>query len=136
LRTEKSYVYWVRFFIHFHKLKHPQEMGPTEVTGFLNYLASERRVSASTQNQALAALLFLYKEVLGIKLPWLDGLVRAKRPQRLPTVLTREEVVQVLNHLRGTRRLLLSLIYGAGLRQNECLSLRVKDSPNFPSCVN
>jgi len=127
LRTEKSYVYWVRFFIHFHKLKHPQDTGPAEVTAFLNYLASERHVSASTQNQALAALLFLYKEVLSIKLPWLDGLVRAKRPKRLPTVLTRDEVRRVLDHVGGTRWLLLSLIYGAGLRQNECLSLRVKD---------
>ena len=127
LRTEKSYVYWARFFIHYHGLKHPRDMGATEVTSFLNHLACERRVSASTQNQALASLLFLYKQVLGIKLPWLDGLVRAKRPQRLPSVLTREEVRRVLGHLRGTRWLLLSLIYGAGLRQNECLSLRVKD---------
>jgi len=127
LRTEKSYVHWVRLFIHFHKLRHPQEMGATEVTAFLNYLASDRQVSASTQNQALAALLFLYKEVLGIQLPWLDGLVRVKRPQRLPTVLTRDEVRRVLDHLKGTHWLLLSLLYGAGLRQNECLSLRVKD---------
>jgi len=127
LRTEKSYVYWVRFFIHFHKLRHPQEMGAVEVTAFLNHLTSERHVAASTQNQALAALLFLYKDVLGIKLLWLDGLVRAKRPRRLPTVLTRDEVRRVLSHVSGTRWLLLSLIYGAGLRQNECLSLRVKD---------
>ena len=127
LRTERSYVYWARFYIHFHKLKHPQEMGAPEVTAFLNYLATERHVSASTQNQALAALIFLYREVLFIKLPWLDALVRAKRPRRLPTVLTREEVQRILSHLSGTRWLLLSLMYGAGLRQNECLSLRVKD---------
>ena len=92
LRTEKSYVYWVRYFIHFHELRHPKDMGPVEVTAFLNHLASQRQVSASTQNQALAVLLFLYKEVLSINLPWLDGIVRAKRPKRLPTALTREEV--------------------------------------------
>jgi integron integrase len=127
LRTEKSYVYWARFFIHFHKLRHPETMGAAEVTAFLNHLATTRKVAAATQNQALAALLFLYKEVLGIQLPWLNGLVRAKRSPRLPSVLTRDEVERILGRLKGTRWLILSLIYGAGLRQNECLGLRVKD---------
>lgn len=127
LKTEKAYVYWTRQYIHFHKLRHPRDMAAPEVTAFLSHLASDRNVSASTQNQALAALLFLYKELLNIQLPWLDGLVRAKRPQRLPTVLTRQEVQSVLANLTGTRWLLVSLLYGAGLRLNECLGLRVKD---------
>jgi integron integrase len=127
LKTEKAYVYWTRYFIHFHKLRHPQDMGAAEVTAFLNYLACERHVSASTQNQALAALLFLYKQLLEVKLPWLDDIVRVKRPQRLPTVLTREEVQAVLAGLKGTHWLLVSLLYGSGLRLNECLGIRVKD---------
>src|SRR5882762_10503047 len=102
LRTEKSYVYWARFFIRFHNLRHPREMGAPEVTAFLSFLATERHVSASTQSQALAALLFLYKEVLGINLPWLDGIVRARRPRRLPSVLTRDEVRRVLERIDGT----------------------------------
>lgn len=127
LKTEKNYVHWVVRFIHFHGKRHPQEMGAVEVTAFLNHLANARRVSASTQNQALSALLFLYREVLEVELPWLDGLVRAKSAKRLPTVLTRSEVQAVLAKLSGTRWLMASLLYGAGLRLNECLSLRVKD---------
>ena len=127
LKTEKAYVQWVRRYIHFHGKRHPQEMGAAEVTAFLNHLANARRVAASTQNQALAALLFLYKEVLEIELPWLDGMVRAKTPKRLPTVLTRDEVQSILAQMVGTRWLMVSLLYGAGLRLNECLSLRVKD---------
>ena len=127
LKTEKSYVHWVRRFIHFHKMRHPKDMGEPDVTAFLNHLANARKVAASTQNQALSALLFLYRAVLEIELPWLDGLVRAKESKRLPTVQTREEVQSVLAQLSGTRWLMLSLLYGAGLRLNECLSLRIKD---------
>lgn len=127
LKTEKNYVHWVVRFICFHGKRHPKDMGAIEVTAFLNDLANTRHVSASTQNQALSALLFLYREVLAVELPWLDGLVRAKSPKRLPTVLTRNEVQSVLSNVSGTRWLMVSLLYGAGLRLNECLSLRIKD---------
>lgn len=127
IKTEKAYCHWVRRYVRFHGLRHPKDMGAPEVTAFLNHLATERQVAAATQNQALAALLFLYREVLGTGLPWLDGLVRAKTAKRLPSVLTREEVQAVLAQLTGTRWLLVGLLYGAGLRLNECLSLRVKD---------
>lgn len=125
--TEKSYVYWVRYFILFHAKRHPAQMGAVEVTAFLSWLASERKVAASTQNQALAALLFLYRQVLDMDLPWLDGVVRAKRPVRLPTVLSEAQVRHLLSQLEGTGWLMASLLYGAGLRQRECLGLRVKD---------
>jgi integron integrase len=127
LKTEKAYVHWARRYIHFHGKRHPQEMGAKEVTAFLNYLANDGHVAASTQNQALSALLFLYRDVLEVELPWLDGLVRAKSAKRLPTVLIRTEVQSILATLTGTRWLMVSLLYGAGLRLNECLSLRVKD---------
>lgn len=126
-RTEEAYVGWIRQFILFHGKRHPKDMACPEVTAYLNHLAVQRRVAASTQNQALAALLFLYREVLGIDLPWLDGLVHATRPRRLPVVLTRTEVRAVLEQLEGERWLAAWLLYGAGLRLNECLSLRVKD---------
>jgi integron integrase len=126
-RTEKAYVHWIRRFIYFHGKRHPRDLGETEVTAFLNDLAVERRVAAGTQNQALSALLFLYREVLGRELAWLDGLERAKRPPRLPVVLTRAEVERLLAHLTGGRWLLASLMYGSGLRVMECLRLRVKD---------
>jgi len=126
-RTEQAYAHWIRRFIYFHGKRHPREMGEAEVTAFLNDLAATRKVSAGTQNQALSALLFLYKEVLGKDLAWLDGLVRAKRPARLPTVLTRAEVEALLAQLTGVRWLIASLLYGAGLRVMECLRLRVKD---------
>jgi integron integrase len=126
-RTEQAYVYWIRKFIFFTGKQHPATLGEAEVTAFLNYLASQRHVAASTQNQALSALLFLYKEVLGRELAWLDGLQRAHRPPRLPTVLTRLEVESLLTQLEGTRWLNASLLYGAGLRVMECLRLRVKD---------
>jgi integron integrase len=125
--TEKTYWFWTRSFIFFHGKRHPAEMGAREVTAFLSWLATEREVAAATQNQALAALLFLYKHVLGIDLPWLDDLIRAKRPVRLPTVLSQVEVARLLEHLHGSARLMGGLLYGSGLRQNECLSLRVKD---------
>lgn len=126
-RTEEAYVHWIRRFIYFHQKRHPASMGEAEVTAFLNHLALDRRVAASTQNQALSALLFLYKEVLGCELPWLDGLRRPTRPPRLPTVLTHAEVERLLAQLQGTRWLVASLLYGAGLRVMECVRLRVKD---------
>ncbi len=126
-RTEKAYVGWIRRFILFHGKRHPKEMGGSEVTEYLSHLATERQVSASTQNQALSAILFLYKHVLGIDLPWLDGLVRAKRPTRLPVVLTIREVHGVLDRLDGVHWIMGSLLYGAGLRLLECCRLRIKD---------
>jgi integrase len=126
LKTEKSYVHWIKRFIYFHEKRHPKDMGAAQVTACPNHLANERQVAASTQNQALSALL-LYRELLQINLPWLDGVIRAKTAKRLPTVLNRQEVQQILGCLSGTRWLLVSLLYGAGLRLNECLSLRIKD---------
>jgi integron integrase len=126
-RTEEAYLGWIRRFIHHQGRRHPREMGGTEVTGFLSWLATERKVSASTQGQALNALLFMYRDVLGLDLPWMADIVRAKRPQRLPVVLSREEVVAVLGHLDGAPRLMATLLYGTGLRLLECCHLRVKD---------
>ena len=126
-RTEQAYVGWIKRFILFHHKRHPREMAEQEVTEFLNHLARAGRVAASTQNQALSALLFLYGEVLGLKLPWLDGVERVKRPARLPVVLTQDEVRRVFKHLRGTPRLMAGLLYGSGLRLMECVRLRVKD---------
>lgn len=126
-RTEQAYIHWIKRFIHFHGVRHPREMGETEVTAFLNSLVSGRGVAAATQNQALSAILFLYKEVLGRPLDWLDGLARAKRPARVPTVLTVAEVRRLLSGLDGAKWLMASLLYGAGLRLRECLKLRVKD---------
>jgi integron integrase len=130
LRTERAYLGWIRRFIVFHDRRHPRDMGGPEVEAFLSHLAVARDVAASTQNQALAALLFLYRVVLGIELPWLDAVTRAKRPQRLPTVLSVAEVQRVLARLDGRDWLMASLLYGAGLRLMECLRLRVKD-PDF-----
>jgi len=127
LRTEQAYWYWIRYFVRFHGKRHPAEMGAAEVTSFLSWLATDRNVAAATQNQALSALLFLYKHVLGVALPWLDELVRAQRPVRLPTVLTEGEVRRLLGAMRGSARIMAGLLYGAGLRQIECLTLRVKD---------
>ena len=127
IRTEAVYLEWVKRYIRFHKYRHPQEMGGPEVEAFLSDLAVRRDVSASTQNQALSAILFLYKQVLQIELPWMDGVIRARRPQRLPVVLTREEVASVLAQLDGTLWLIASLLYGSGMRLMEVLRLRVKD---------
>jgi len=126
-RTEETYVHWIKRFIYHSGKRHPSEMGAAEVTAFLNHLSSERHVASATQNQALSALLFLYKEALGQALPWLDGLDRAKRPVRLPVVLSEAEVRALLGHFEGTKWLMTSLLYGAGLRLRECLMLRVKD---------
>lgn len=126
-RTEKTYLDWIRRFIRFHGLRHPKTMGAVEVEAFLTSLAVDRQVSASTQNQALAAVLFLYREVLAVELPWLSSVVRAKRPQRLPVVLTRTEVGSVLERISGIEWLIVSLLYGTGMRLGECVALRVKD---------
>jgi len=126
-RTEEVYVAWARRFILFHGKRHPSELGAPEVTGFLTSLAVDGHVAASTQNQALSALLFLYREVLDVELPWLDNVVRARRPQRLPVVLTRDEVRAVLQQTEGVPRLMACLLYGAGLRVLECCRLRVQD---------
>lgn len=126
-RTEEAYVSWIRRYILYHHKRHPADMGAPEITEFLTALAVERNVSASTQNQALAAILFLYKEVLGCDPGWLEGVVRAKRPRRLPVVLSRREVETLLAALDGTSWLMAMLLYGSGLRLMECLRLRVKD---------
>jgi len=126
-RTEEVYVHWIKRFIYFHGKRHPLEMGEQEVTDFLNFLARERDVAASTQNQALSALLFLYREVLQRPFGWLNGLERARMPTRKPTVLSRDEARRLLAGLRGPRWIMASLLYGAGLRLRECLKLRVKD---------
>ena len=126
-RTEKAYWYWIRYFVFFHGKRHPAEMGAAEVSAFLSWLATERDVAAATQNQALSALLFLYQGVLGIELPWLGEMVRAQRPVRLPTVLSEGEVRRLLDCVPESASLMVRLLYGAGLRQIECLSLRVKD---------
>lgn len=127
LRTEQQYVNWVRRFLRFHQHRHPREMGAAEVTAFLTDLAVAGGVSASTQNQALSALLFLYREVLEVALPWLDEVVRAKQPNRLPVVLTRREVAALLAQADGLYALQLRLLYGTGMRLMECMRLRVKD---------
>ncbi len=126
-RTEKSYVAWIRRYIVFHGKRHPAGMGAVEVTQFVSSLAVAGHVAASTQNQALSALLFLYRQVLQVEMPWLDNVVRAKRSERLPVVLTREEVRAVIRELQGPPRLMAILLYGAGLRLLECARLRVKD---------
>ena len=125
--TEESYVGWIRRYILFHGKRHPAEMGAPEVTRFLSSLAVEGRVAASTQNQALGALLFLYRHVLHQDLPWLHDVVRAKRPRHLPVVLSRDEVRAVIRELQGTTRLMATLLYGSGLRLLECCRLRVQD---------
>jgi integron integrase len=127
LRTERAYVRWIARFICFHGKRHPRELGAAHVTAFLSSLANEGRVAAATQNQALAAVLFLYREVMGEQLEWMDGIVRAKRPKRLPTVLLRDEVREVLAGLDGEHSLIARLMYGTGMRITECLSLRIKD---------
>jgi len=126
-RTEEAYVHWIKRFIFFHGVRHPAEMGEPEINAFLTHLALKERVSASTQNQALAALLFLYRYVLGREVGDLGQVIRARKPKRLPVVLTREEVKAVLSHLQGDKWLMASLMYGAGLRLMECLRLRVQD---------
>jgi integrase len=125
-RTEEAYISWIRRFLHFHRMRHPAQMARPEVEAFLSFLATDRNVAALTQNQALGALLFLYRDVLETGLDWLDGVVRAKKPKRLPVVL-RQEVQQILLRLRNEKWIAAMLLYGSGLRLLECLRLRVKD---------
>lgn len=127
LRTEQAYVYWTRAFVRHHGLRHPQDMGQAEVEAFLSWLATERQVAVSTHRQALSALLFLYQQVLGQRLPWMDDIVRPQRKPRLPTVLSVGEVVRVLALLQGEHRVLAQLLYGTGMRISEALQLRVKE---------
>jgi integron integrase len=127
LRTEDTYVHWIKRFIFFHGTRHPTELGEKEIGQFLSALAVERHVSASTQNQALNALLFLYRQVLDLNPGWIDNIVRAKQPQRLPVVLRKHEVKALLDAMEGVHWIMGHLLYGAGLRLMECLRLRVKD---------
>ena len=127
IRTEEAYLQWIKRYIFFHKKQHPLDMGEAEITAFLSHLAVDKHVSASTQNQALSALLFLYKEVLGVELDWLEDVVRAKRPQRLPVVLSVNEVRQILSLIPENNGLIARLMYGTGMRLMEAIRLRVKD---------
>jgi integron integrase len=127
IRTEESYVTWIKRYILFHNKRHPNAMGSAEIEAFLTHLAVDRQVAASTQNQALSALLFLYRDVLKTPLDHSIDAIRAKKPKRLPTVLTKDETLNVIERLSGTQRLMAKLLYGGGLRLMECLRLRVKD---------
>lgn len=132
LKTEKAYLYWIRFFIRWSAvqgvgMRHPREMGGTEVEAFLSMLANERKVSSSTHNQALSALLFLYREVLNIDLPWLNNIGRPQQTKHIPSVLTKDEVAGLLAQLEGVAALLARLLYGTGMRLMEGIRLRVKD---------
>jgi site-specific recombinase XerD len=127
LRTEQIYVYWIRFIILLHGNRHPLDMGKEEVAAFLTHLVVKRKVAAATRNQALAALLFLYRHVLNADVGWIDGIVRAKRPPRVPVVLNQREVRDLPGHLRGTQRLVAQALYGSGFRLLEGLRLWVKD---------
>ncbi|MFZ2957439.1 MAG: integron integrase [Candidatus Ozemobacteraceae bacterium] len=126
-KTEKSYVGWIRRFLIFFKCRHPREMGCPEIRNFLTDLALVKKVASSTQNQALAALLFMYRDVLRLDLPFVEGIERAKKPERLPIILTRPEIQQIFAYLDGSFWLMGNLLYGAGLRLNECIQLRVQD---------
>lgn len=127
LRTEQAYVHWVRRYIFYHKLRHPREMGEEEINAFLTHLAVDGKVSSSTQNQALSALLFLYRHILGRKVGQIGDVIRAQRPRLLPVVMSREEVKAVLGYLYGEKKIIATLLYGAGLRLMECMRLRVQD---------
>lgn len=127
IRTEESYLGWIRAYILFHQKRHPSELGEQHIGTWLTHLAVNRHVSASTQNQALSAVLFLYRNVLNTQLDWINNIERAKKPQRLPVVFTKDEAQAVLAHLKDTHWLMASLLYGSGLRLMECVRLRVKD---------
>jgi len=127
IRTEETYLQWIKRYILFHNKTHPRDLGESEISAYLTHLAVNKNVSASTQNQALSALLFLYQQVLGIKLDWLDDVVRAKRPKRLPVVLSRDEIQRVLKLITGTNGLVARLMYGTGMRLMEVMRLRIKD---------
>jgi integron integrase len=126
-RTEEAYVYWVRRYVVYHGKRHPRDLGPEQVAAFLSSLANDRHVAPATQNQALAALLFLYREVLRVDVPWLNSIARAKRERRIPVVLTRAEAHAMLGEMTGVHGLMARLMYGTGMRLTECLELRVKD---------
>lgn len=126
-RTEEAYVYWIRWYIRFHNRRHPIDMGAAEVKQFLSYLTNERSVAVSTHKQALCALLFLYKQVLGIEFPWMEDLHRPTRPPKIPAVLSQSEVATVFEHLSGTYSLVARTLYGTGMRLMECMTLRIKD---------
>jgi integrase len=126
-RTEDAYVHHLRHFILYHNKRHPKEMGACEITAFLTYLAVDKKVSASTQNQAFSAILFLYQKVLQLELPRIEGVMRAKRPEHIPVVFTSSEAKAILANLTGIPFLVASLLYGSGLRLAEALRLRVKD---------
>jgi integron integrase len=125
-RTEQAYLDWIKRYILFHGKRHPRDMGPQEIEAFVSHLANHRGVSASTQTQALSAVLFLYRYVLEVDVGWIDGITRAKKSQRVPVVLTREEVAAVLARMQGRERLMAALMYGTGLRVMECVQLRVQ----------
>ena len=126
-RTESAYVDWIRRYIVFHRKRHPSDMGASEIAAFLTWLATDRRVSASTQNQALSALLFLYRDVLRLEIGPIENVPRARIPVRVPVVLSHDEVARIMKHLDGVAWIIVALLYGAGLRLQECLELRVKD---------
>jgi site-specific recombinase XerD len=127
LKTEKSYLYYIKDFLRYHQMRYPRDLGVEEIREYLSHLAVEKHVAASTQNIALSALIFLYKQVLIIDLPYIDHIERAKQPDRLPVVFSIEEVRRILNQLEGLPHLVASLLYGSGLRLGECVKLRVKD---------
>ena len=128
MSTEKTYVYWIKHYIFYHDKRHPKEMGKQEIEAFLTYLAVERKVSPTTQNQAFSALLFLYKQVLGVDLSgWNIQALRAQERKHIPVVLTKDEVRTVIGNLDGVYELMVSMMYGCGLRMQEVLNLRVKD---------
>jgi len=127
IRTEESYIQWIKRFIFFHNKRHPKEMGEKEISAFLTHLAVDKHVAASTQNQALSAILFLYKRVLEVELEWLDDVVRAKRPKYLPVVLTKSEVKNIFSEMTGRNALIAKLLYGTGMRLMEALRLRIQD---------
>jgi integron integrase len=126
-RTEKSYLHYILDYIYFHNKQHPQDMGVAEIRAYLSHLATDKKVAASTQNIALSALLFLYRQVLQVNLPNIDNIERARRPRHLPVVLTREEVKTMLSQIEGVEQIVISLLYGTGMRLMEGLRLRVKD---------
>jgi site-specific recombinase XerD len=126
LRTERSYCDWIKRFIRFHQLRHPKDIGAAEISQFLTHLARIGNVSAATQNQALSALLFLYQQVLKQEVGWIEEVERAKKPPKLPVVLSRGEVKQIFAHLHGVPKLMAGLLYGSGLRLMECVRLRVQ----------
>lgn len=137
IRTEQAYLQWIRRYILFNGKRHPRELGAEELTQYLSHLAVQRNVAASTQNQALNAILFLYREVLRVELPWLNDVQRARRPHRLPVVLNRDEVKRLLSQLQGTTWLMTSLTYGGGLRLLECLRLASRMSTSSDaSCAS